>query len=117
MNRINWAVVVAFVCVVLLVFIVGVSLVGGWGHGGWGMMGPGMMGRLGYFPVGWIGMIFMWLIPVSFISLIVVGVGWVIRSIDNGSHPIVSWQNCSTCRRSIQTEWHNCPYCGTLQVK
>lgn len=117
MNRINWAAVAIFVCVVLLVFFVGVSLVGGWGHGGWGMMGPGMMGGLRYFPFGWIGMIIMWLIPVSILILFVVGVSWFIRSIDNSGHPIASWHNCSTCGRSIQTDWQNCPYCGTLQVK
>ena len=36
MNRINWTMVAVFSVVVLLVFLVGVSLLGGRGYGGWG---------------------------------------------------------------------------------
>lgn len=48
MSKINWTAVAVFGIVVLVAFLVGASLLGG----GWG-----------YGPFGWIGMIFMWLIP------------------------------------------------------
>jgi len=56
----------------------------GWGgydgrYGGWGM-GPGMM-RWGFAPFGWIGMIFMMLIPLSFLVLTVLGIVWLLRSV------------------------------------
>src|SRR3989304_3366246 len=87
MNKVNWTAVAIFTVVVLLVFLVGVSLLGGWGYGGWGrmsgyrsgMMGPGMMGGWGFGPFGWIGMIFMWLIVVGFIVLTALGLVWLAR--------------------------------------
>ncbi len=86
MKKVNWTGMVIFSIVVLLVFLVGVSLLGGWGYGGWGgigpgMMGPGMMGGWGYSPFGWIGMIFMWLIPVSLVLVVVFGIVWLVRAI------------------------------------
>ena len=85
MNRTNWTMVAVFGIVVLLVFLVGVSLLGGRGYGGWGMMGPGMMGGWGFGPFGWIGMIFMWLIPVGSIVLSLAGVIWLVRAIGGGA--------------------------------
>jgi len=81
MNKRNWAMIAVFAVIVLLVFLVGVSLMGGRGYGGWGMMGPGMMGGWGFNPLGWLGMLFMWIIPVGIIVLIVVGVAWLVRYI------------------------------------
>nr|MBI2905371.1 hypothetical protein [Chloroflexota bacterium] len=78
MNKINWTAVAVFGIVVLVAFLIGTSLLGG----GWGMMGPGMtlapcalggVGGWGFAPFGWIGMIFMWLIPIGFIVLTVLG--------------------------------------------
>ena len=43
MNRVNWTAVIIFSVVVLLVFLAGVSVLGGWGYRGGGMMGPGGM--------------------------------------------------------------------------
>jgi len=37
------------------------------------MMGPGMMGGWGFGPFGWIGMIFIWLVPVGLVVLVVLG--------------------------------------------
>lgn len=113
MNRINWTGVVVFGIVVLLVFLVGVSLLGGRGYGGWGMMGPGMMGGWGFGPFGWIGMIFMWLIPVGFIVLTVAGVAWLLRAIGGGAaNPPAPARSCPSCGRGAQADWRNCPYCG-----
>ena len=59
MNKVNGTAIVIFAVVVLLVFLVGVSLLQGWGYGGWGMMGPGMMRGWGFRPFSWIGMALM----------------------------------------------------------
>ncbi len=108
MNRINWTMVAVFSIVVLLVFLVGVSLLGGRGYGGWGMMGG-----WGFGPFGWIGMIFMWLIPVGFIVLTVAGVAWLVRAIGGGAaNPPTSARSCPSCGRGAQADWRNCPYCG-----
>jgi hypothetical protein len=118
-NKINWTAVAAFGVVVLLAFLVGVGLLGGRGYGGWGMMrpgmmGPGMMGGWGFSPLGWFGMILMWLIPIGFIVLVVAGIFWLVRALGAGSHPIAPTRPCPSCGRSVLAEWRNCPYCGSL---
>ncbi len=112
MKRINWATVAVVSIIALLVFLVGVSLLGGWGYGGWGMMGPGMMVGWGFAPFGWIGMIFMWLIPIGFLVLTVLGIVWLVRSIGGGYNFIAPGQACPSCGRNMQADWKNCPHCG-----
>lgn len=134
MNKINWTAIAIFCLVVVLVFMVGLSLFGGWQYGGWGMMGsgrmgPGMMGRWGFSPFGWIGMVLMWLIPLGVIFLVVAGVVWLVRAIIGaGATPggraasaggatisegtTLAGQSCPNCGRAVQADWINCPYCG-----
>jgi H+/Cl- antiporter ClcA len=112
MNKTAWTVLAVIGIIVLLVFLAGASLLGGWGYGRWGMMGPGMMGGWGRAPFGWIGMIFMWLIPVGFVVLLVLGIIWLVRAISSptGAHPAP--RACSNCGRPAQPDWRVCPYCG-----
>jgi hypothetical protein len=117
MKKVNWTAVGIFSIVVLLVFLVGVSLLGGWGYGGWGrivpgMMGPGMMGGWGFFPFGWIGMIFMWLIPVGLVVIAGLGIAWLVRSIGGAGGPISPTRTCPNCGRTAQADWRTCPFCG-----
>src|SRR3990172_1354592 len=112
MNKVNWTVVVVTVIIALFVLMFGSSLLGrsgygGWGYGGWGMMGPGMMG----------GMFFMWLIPVGFLVLTVLGIAWLVKAFGGGNSTVSSTQTCPLCRRGVQTDWKNCPYCGTALTK
>jgi uncharacterized membrane protein len=110
MKKINWL-VVAVIGLLAIFILFGTGMFGGWGYRGWGMMGPGMMGW-GYSPLGWIGMAFMWLIPVGFIVLTVLGVFWLVQNVGNSRLP--SSQNpCTNCGKSVQADWQNCPYCGT----
>jgi hypothetical protein len=112
MRKVNWTTVLVFSIVVLLAFMVGTGLLGGRGYGGWGMMGPGMMGGWGYSPLGWIGMILMWLVPVGFIVLTVLGIVWLVRNL--GSHtPLAPGRACPHCGQAVQADWQNCPHCGT----
>lgn len=89
----------------------------GWGYGnygyrGGGMMGLGMMGGWGYSPFSWIMMTFMWLIPIGAISLTVFGVAWLVKNVGNSTPPAL--QNpCPNCGQNMQSDWQNCPYCGT----
>lgn len=116
MKKINWTMVAVFVIVVLLAFMVGTSLFGGWGYGGYGMMGGygGHMGW-GYSPFGWfgmgLGMLFMWLIPIGVIALIVYGVVALTRNAGNNTP--ASSASCPNCGKGVQADWKNCPYCGT----
>lgn len=118
MKKINWLVVSVIGVIVLLFLFGGGMMTGSWGYrGGYGMMGGyggpgGMMGGWGYSPFGWIGMLFMWLIPVGFIALVVFGIAWLVKNVNNSTPPAV--QNpCSNCGKSVQADWQNCPYCGT----
>ena len=90
MKKVNWLVVgVSSIVGLLLLFGAGM-IMGGWGYGGWGMMGPGgMMNNWGYStsPLGWIGMIFMWLIPVGLVVLAAFGVVWLVRNVANSKPP------------------------------
>jgi hypothetical protein len=92
MQKVNWLVVGIISSVVLLFLFGGGMMMGGWGYRGWSMMGPGgMMNNWGYSsspsPLGWIGMIFMWLIPVGLIVLAAFGVVWLVRKGGNSTPP------------------------------
>ena len=113
MNKTNQVSIAVIGVVVLLIFLAGISSLGGWG-----MMGPGMMGGWGFGPLGWVGMIFMWLVPVSFIVLTVLGVVWIIQQTTGGQiNPAAPGHACPSCDHAIQADWRNCPYCGTTLVK
>jgi hypothetical protein len=119
MKKINWL-IVGIIGILVLLFLFGVGMMSsGWGYGnygyhGWGMMrsGGGMMGNWSYFPFGWIGMAFMWLIPIGLIALIVFGLAALVRNPGNPT-PTNSFNSCSNCGKGVQADWQNCPYCGT----
>ena len=123
MKKVNWLVVGIIGIVALLLLFGGGMMMGGWGYRGWSMMGPsgmvgpgGMMNNWGYSsapsPLGWIGMIFMWLIPVGFVALIVFGISWLVRNVGNSTQPSAQTP-CPNCGKGVQVDWQNCPYCGT----
>jgi len=92
MQKVNWLLVgiISFV-IILILFGTGV-LMGDWRYRDWGTMGPsGMMENWGDSslpsPLGWIGMIFMSLIPVGLIVLAVFGVVWLVRNLGNSKPP------------------------------
>ena len=118
MKKINWL-VITIVGILAILFLFGGGMMSGWGYRGYGMMGGpgGMMGGWGYSPFGWIGMAFMWLIPLGFLTLIVLGIAWVVKATGGGNNPVAPAQTCSSCGRGIQADWKNCPYCGTALTK
>jgi hypothetical protein len=108
MNRVGWAVLIVACVVVLFALMAGATLLGGWGYGPWGMMGPWIMGP---WMMG--GMVFVWIIPAIFFVLVVVGVVWIATMVVRGNISGISTLTCPSCRRNVQTDWKNCPYCGT----
>ncbi len=117
MYKVGWVVVAVLGVLVLLALGVGLSLLGGGsGYGGWGMMGPGMMGGYGgwgYSPFGWVGMAFMWLIPIGLLVLTVLGVVYLARAVGSGTaNPSSAARTCPSCGRGVQLDWRNCPHCG-----
>lgn len=118
MNKINWTQVGVSAVVVLLVFLIGASLLGGFGGYGYGMMGPGMMGGRGFGPFAWLGMIFMWIVPLGFLTLLILGIVWLFRQVSGPSGPTVAppqvppGETCPNCDRPAQADWQLCPYCG-----
>lgn len=88
MRNVNWLIVVIMSFVIILILFGAGTLMGDWGFRGWGMMGPrGMMEDWGYSytpaPLGWIGMIFMSLIPAGLIALAVFGIVWLVRNVSS----------------------------------
>ena len=110
MNKINWTIV----AIATVAFLLLASLFGGRGHGGWGMMGPGMMGGWGFSPFGWVGMIFMWRIPLGVIVLVTLG---VVRAVGSGNQSALPGQACPSYGHTVQADWRNCPHCGTQLLK
>ncbi|MBI4768909.1 MAG: zinc ribbon domain-containing protein [Chloroflexi bacterium] len=110
MNKINWTTVAILGIVVLVAFLIGASLLGGGSY--WGM-GPGMMG--GFAPFGWVGMIFMWLFPLGFLVLTVLGIVWLVRALVGGpNRNALPTRACPDCGKSVQAGWRNCPHCGAV---
>lgn len=118
MNRVNWTVVVLVGVIVLMVLVLGGGLLGGmmgyggYYHGGWGMMGPWMMGP---WMMG--GLLGMWLIPIAFLVLCVLGIVWAVRGLGGGGSGARPSMSCPSCGRGVQSDWKNCPYCGALLTK
>jgi hypothetical protein len=112
MIRNNWTLIVVVGIFILLALILAGGLLGaprygGWGYGGWGMIGPWMMG----------GMFFMWLIPVGFVALTVLGITWFVRTVGGGNNSAGTPRSCPSCGRAVQADWRNCANCGTALSK
>ena len=76
----------------------------GWNVGHMPMMGFGF----GFMPFG---MIFMWLIPLAFLVMLVLGVIWAVKSLQ-GPQASTPSRVCGQCGKAAQPDWKNCPYCG-----
>ncbi len=89
--------------------------------GGFGMMGGmGMMGGYGYYqPFGWIGMLLGWIIPLIILALLIAGVVILVTSLTRrGQIPTGATSGfCTNCGKPVQSDWLNCPYCGTALPK
>ena len=134
MSRINWRHIVAFVGIVVVIFVLGLMLLPlffGW-SGGWWPMGPGMMGgqrQGGWCPFcgsggrypgwgfggvfGWIFMLGAMLFPLGVLALLILGVVWLVRgsSRPRGSAPEAP-RGCPECGKPVAGDWHHCPECG-----
>ncbi len=111
MSKVNWAVVAVVCAIVLLVLMFGMSFMGGRGYyGGYGMMGPWMMGP---WMMG--GFFLMWLLPLGFVVLLVLGIALLLKG--RGDTPAAPTSTCPSCGRGVQPDWKNCPYCGTSLSK
>ncbi len=124
MKRINWTQVAVFAVVVVLVFAVGIAVLGSLWGGGYGMMWPGMMGGYhGYDPggmmggyggsqFGWLFMLPMCLFPLGFLALVVVGIVWLVRTMSGPQPAAPVSKVCPECHSAVQAGWKACPYCG-----
>jgi putative membrane protein len=83
MEKMKWKAIFVWAILVLLVIVVVLGLMRGWGSAGWNRMGPGMMGNWGFGPFAWLGIIWMWLIPIGFIILVVAAVVWLMRGLSS----------------------------------
>ena len=107
MKKSYWIALAIFGIAFLLVLLVGISLLGGWNNRGWGMMSgwpSGMMHGWGFGSFGWIGMILMWLVPVSFLVLVILGIVGLVRGLTSsgdGKADTVQQAEAQTSPREI----------------
>ena len=92
MYKTNWLLLGIMSFVIILILFGTGMLMGDWRYRAWGMMGPnGMVENWGYaYPpaaLGWIGMIFMSLIPVGLMVLTGFGIVWVVRNASHSKPP------------------------------
>jgi len=91
-HKTNWVIVGIMSFVIILILFGAGMLMGDWHSRAWGMMGPnGMVENWGYSyppaPLGWIGVIFMSLIPVGLMVLAAFGIVWLVRNVRNSRPP------------------------------
>ena len=82
MKKYFWLTIAILGAALILFLFVSSSLFGNWNNVGWGMMGgwpEGTMHEWGFGSIGWFGMILMWIIPIGFIVLVVLGVVGLVR--------------------------------------
>ena len=92
MRKVNGLIVGIMSFVIILILFGAGMMMGDWRYHDWGMMGPnGMMENWEYSyppaPLGWIGMIFMWLIPGGLIVLAVFSIVWLVRNLSHSKPP------------------------------
>lgn len=111
-NKFIWILLI----VLGLAFLIGVPFL--WsGRSGtgiyYGMMGPGMMAGFGSVGIWtFLGMAFMWLVPIGGLVLIISGAVVLTQGIwRNNNSPMENSQNCPNCHRSTLSSWVSCPYC------
>lgn len=84
-------------------------------YGGFPSMG--MHGRRGFSLLGSFGWMLMLLFPLGILTLVVLGVFFLVRSLSNNntgspSQPLIA--HCDHCGRKVEADWKVCPYCGEL---
>lgn len=123
MKSVNWSQVLVFVLIVLVVFGLGITVLGLFFGGGYGMMGPRMMepgGMWGWWPHSWgavpvggrlFGLFLFCLLPLGvLVGLILLGV-WLFSNRGQDTTPATS-ETCPNCGKPVQSNWRNCPYCA-----
>jgi uncharacterized membrane protein len=73
-QKVNWL-VVGIISIVVLLLLFGGGMMNNWGYAS----SPSTL--------GWIGMIFMWLIPVGLVVLTAFGLVWLVRNVGNSEPP------------------------------
>jgi len=120
MKTTNWlALGLAMAFLLIIGLALGTGLLGYCYPGG--MMGPwgtgwypsGMMGGWIWGLSGLMVMFLMWLVPITFVALLVLGLVWLVQAISKpGSQPPVTAATCPECHKNVQADWQHCPYCG-----
>jgi putative membrane protein len=112
MKKSYWITVVVVGILLLIALLVGISLLGSWNNGGRGMMGgwpSGTMHGWGFGSFGWFGMILMWLIPVGFIVLVVLGIVGLVRGFsstgEGNANPNLQVEAQPSPREILQTRY------------
>ena len=79
----------------------------------YGFRGRHPMMGYGFSPFGGIfmglGMLMIWTIPLGLLLLVIYN---AVKLANKPNAPVVA-QSCGNCGKAVQSEWKNCPYCGT----
>jgi len=116
MNKgLQWTIGISVILIVLAMVFSTIApyifpnALGGYGYGMMGGNGHGMMGGyggFGFMPFGG----FMFLGPILFLGLIVLGVVWLVRALTPAQTAATTL--CTHCGKMLQPNWKACPYCG-----
>lgn len=104
MKKSYWIAIAIIGGVLLLILLAGTILLGNWIRGDWGMMSGWPFGTMHGWGPGWIGMIFMMLIPVGFVLLVVLGIIGLVRGLSStggGNTRLNQGEKKSTSPRDI----------------
>jgi uncharacterized membrane protein len=115
MKKSYWITIAILGTALILSLMVGTILFGNWNNVGWGMMAgwpTGPMHGWGFSSIGWIGMLFLLLVPVGIVLLVISGIIWLVRSfssIGEGS-PIINQkeESRSSPGKILQLRYESC---------
>ncbi len=73
------------------------------------------VGGFRFAQFGWIGLLMMGAFPLGLLVLALIGLILLVRvtSRPAAQPSVVPARVCPNCRRPVQADWRNCPYCGT----
>jgi len=69
-----------------------------------------------WMPFGWLGMGFMWLLPLGVLVLLILGLAGLVNTLFQRPPappiPPAPPRSCANCGKQAQTDWQTCPYCS-----
>jgi uncharacterized membrane protein len=105
MNRVSGSRILVSLVTLILMFgaaYLGIRGLAGGPYGSWAVTGERLVN----------GTFLMWLIPLSTLVLLVLGIAWVAQSLGGKDDSRKASGVCRICSHRVQPDWKICPYCA-----